>query len=535
MSTPLSQIQSSLYSSLVGPGWKAVGVKHHHGINLPLFSLYTKNSSGIGEFLDLKPVIDWCKKIGFDIIQILPINDTGPEPSPYSGISAFALNPIHISLWALPNQNSHEDLKILLSELQSLTKNQRIDYPTLHKKRDAFLRLYYQYVYAETSQMEDYQHFVKENDWLQGYALFKTLKIYREWQPWNKWPESLKEHCPADFERLLKEYDTQISYHIFLQYLCFKQMDEVRQYARQQGIFLKGDIPILTSKESADVWLNHSLFFLDFTAGAPPDMFSEEGQNWQFPIYNWKEMEKQDYAWWRQRLKLASYLYDLFRIDHVVGFFRIWAIPHDKKGKDGKFFPEEKGQWIELGSKNLTQMLNQCFMLPIGEDLGVVPLEVRHCLKSLGICGTKVIRWERNWDTDKSFIPIKDYIPESMTTVSTHDSETLHLWWKNHPDEVQDYIKIKGWAYSPELTPEQNWEILYNSHQSGSLFHINLLNEYLALVPDMIWPNPEDERINDPATQSDKNWTYRFRNSFEEIAKNETLESYMKKLIQNNE
>lgn len=534
MSTNLPQIQSSLYSSLVGPAWKTVGVRHHHGINLPLFSLHTKNSGGIGEFFDLMPVIDWSKKIGFDLIQILPINDTGPEPSPYSAISAFALNPIHISLSALPELESHEDLMVMLSELQSSNQNQRLDYPTLLKKREDFLHLYYQYTYAATSQTEEYLNFEKENEWLQGYALFKTLKIYREWQPWEEWPTALRDHCPTDLERLYKEYKTQISYHVFQQYLCFQQMNDVRKYAKLNGIFLKGDIPILISEESVEVWLNRNLFLLDQTAGAPPDMFSKEGQNWHFPLYNWKEMDLQHYKWWRQRLKVASRLYDLFRIDHIVGFFRLWAIPLNKKGLDGKFFPEEKDRWIELGTKNLTQMLHECPMQPIGEDLGVVPPEVRLCLKNLGICGTKVMRWERYWEKDKSFINVKDYIPESMTTVSTHDSETLHLWWKNHPDEAQAYISSKGGNYTPELTPELNWEIIHDSHHSGSLFHINLLNEYLALVPNMTWPNLEDERINDPAnSESGKNWTYRFRRPFEEIAANADLEILMKKLIKN--
>ena len=528
------QTQKFLLSTLTAPAWKTIGVRHHHGINVPLFSLHTKNSAGLGEFLDLKPVIDWCNKIGFDTIQILPINDTGPEASPYSAISAFALNPLHISLSALPGIESHDDLLAILTELQSSTQKQRIDYPALHVKRIEFLHLYYQYVYPTESQKEDYHNFMKENGWLQNYALFKTIKVIREWQPWGKWPQELRCPSPEDLDRLFSEYKTQITYHVFLQYLCFKQFDEVRKYARSKGVFLKGDIPILISKESADVWFNRNLFLFDLTAGAPPDMYSKEGQNWEFPLYNWPEMEKQGYAWWQQRLSLASSLYDLFRIDHIVGFFRIWAIPLGKKGVDGKFSPEDENEWIELGTDNLTAMLQNCPMLPIGEDLGVVPSKVRQCLKKLGICGTKVIRWERNWKGDKSFINIHDYIPESMTTVSTHDSETLQQWWKNHPDESLEYAQFKNWEYSPTMTPEQHLDILKDSHHSTSTFHINLLNEYLALIPNMTWPNLEDERINDPAIQSNKNWTYRFRPSFEEIAQNQDLEKLMKTITTKN-
>lgn len=523
-----ANVQTSLLSSFSGPAWELIKVKSHHGINLPLFSLHTKESSGIGEFLDLKPVIDWCSKIGYDIIQVLPLNDTGPEPSPYSAISAFALNPIHLSLSALPQLSEHEDLLLMLTQLKRLTQHQRIDYPALHQKRNEFLHLYYQYVYPSQSHTQDFLKFVQENDWLQDYALFKTLKIIRDWQPWEQWPQDLKDPCPSDMSQLLEEYKTQIAYHIFLQYLCFKQFAEVRNYAQKNGILLKGDIPILISRESADVWRYRNLFLLDFTAGAPPDMYSKEGQNWQFPLYNWSEMEMHDYEWWRKRLAVAQHLYDLFRIDHVVGFFRIWAIPLGKKGLEGHFFPAEENQWIPHGKKNLVFMLKGCKMLPIGEDLGTVPPEVRDCLKNLGICGTKVMRWERNWNGDKSFIPIQNYLPESMTTVSTHDSETLKQWWKNQPDEAQDYAKSKGWSYAPEITYDQSLQILKDSHHSTSIFHINLLNEYLALIPNFTWSLLEDERINNPAVQSDKNWSYRFRPSFEEIAQNPELEHLMK-------
>lgn len=530
MTTITSETLSELSSSLSGPAWQTIGIKHHHGINLPLFSLHTKNSCGIGEYLDLKPVIDWCKTIGFDIIQILPINDTGPEPSPYSAISAFALNPLHLSLSALAGVKVHEDLQVMIAELQQLTKTQRIDYPLLHKKRDEFLHLYYQYTYAKESQTEEFLNFVQENEWLQSYCLFKTVKIIRSWQPWEQWPQALRDPCPTDLNRLLNEYRTQIPYHTYLQFLCFQQLREVRQYAERNHIFLKGDIPILISKESADVWFHRNLFLLNQTAGAPPDMYAKEGQNWQFPLYNWPEMEKQHYQWWIKRLNLASQLYDLFRIDHVVGFFRMWSIPVGKKGNEGKFYPEEEKLWNELGTKNLSSMLQNCLMLPIGEDLGIVPPSVKLCLKKLGICGTKVMRWERNWEGDKSFIEIKDYIPESMTTVSTHDSETLKQWWKNQSEEAKEYALSKKWEYQPELNQEQNLEILKDSHHSNSLFHINLLNEYLVLVPQMTWPNLEDERINDPGILSDKNWTYRFRPSFEEIAQSKELSILMRNM-----
>ncbi|KIC75881.1 4-alpha-glucanotransferase [Neochlamydia sp. TUME1] len=532
MITP--QLCNSLLATPSAPGWKAVGIKQHHGINVPLFSLHTKNSGGIGEFHDLKWVIDWCHQVNFNVIQLLPLNDTGPEPSPYSSISAFALNPLHISLSSLPGVETYKDLAGLLAELQLLTKKQRVDYPTLHIKRDLFLQLYYQYTYAHQSQLPDYLNFTKENPWLQGYALFKALKEISNWQPLDSWPSELQDPCPAEIERLQKKYETQISYHIFLQYLCFKQFEEVRKYAQFKNILLKGDIPILISRESADVWLHRKLFIMDQNAGAPPDIYSQEGQNWHFPLYNWEEMEKDHYTWWQERLKVAGRLYDIFRIDHIVGFFRIWAIPLGQASVQGKFFPEDETQWAPLGKKNLTMMLKNCSMLPIGEDLGAVPPKVRECLKNLGICATKVMRWERNWEGDKSFIDIHAYPPESMTTVSTHDSETLKQWWKNHPEEALYLCQAKGWKYEPDLSFEKNLAILKDSHRSPSLFHINLLHEYFSLFPYMAWDELSDERINDPSGQSTTNWTYRYRLCFEEIYHNSELIALMKSLIEVN-
>jgi 4-alpha-glucanotransferase len=520
-----------LNATITAVGWKTIGIKPHHGINIPLFSLRTAKSCGIGEYMDLLPVIDWCRKIGFDIIQILPVNDTGPESSPYSAISAFALNPIHLSLASLSGIEKREDLLSLLSELQQLNQNQRVDYTVVHQKKDAFLHLYYQYFYAQESQSADFQNFVQKNHWLKGYALFKTLKIIRQWQPWEKWPQEFLEPCPDTLERLFKEYEPQTSYHVFLQYLCFKQFSVVHAHAGKKGVFLKGDIPILISKESADVWLWRSLFNMDLTAGAPPDMYSKEGQNWQFPLYNWNEMDHQHYEWWQKRLEYAAHFYDIFRLDHIVGFFRIWAIPLGRTGLDGHFEPGDESIWINFGTKNLDNMLKYCHMLPIGEDLGVVPPEVKASLRKLGICGTKVLRWERNWNTDKSFINVQDYIPESMSTVSTHDSETVGQWWKNQSAEAQDYARSKGWNYAQEITFDQRLTILKDCHHSGSLFHINLLNEYLALIPSLVWPNIEDERINDPAVWSNKNWTYRFKPAFEEIAENVQLENLMKSML----
>jgi 4-alpha-glucanotransferase len=242
-------------------------------------------------------------------------------------------------------------------------------------------------------------------------------------------------------------------------------------------------------------------------------------------------MEKNNYKWWETRLSYANNFYDIYRIDHVIGFFRIWAIQLNCPAKEGKYLPADESLWGPQGEEILTKLISFSDMLPIAEDLGVVPDVVRPILKRLGICSTKVMRWERNWHTDKHFIPLKQYPPISMTCVSTHDSETLGEWWKVFPEEATPLALSKHWKYDPHLSIDQRAELLHDAHHTSSLFHINLLQEYLGLCPELAWPDVEQDRINIPGKILPTNWTYKFRTSFEEIAESLPLKKYMHKIL----
>lgn len=511
--------------------WERVGVKNHHGLVIPLFSLRSEQSCGIGEYLDLLPMVDWCASIGFDVIQLLPLNDTGTGTSPYSALSAFALNPIHLSLASLPHLHEHP---LLLEELKTLPKlpnTSHVQYPIVRDAKRKFLEHYYQLVGTEIKSREDYKTFIDQSSWINEYALFISIKEANKWSSWVNWSPELLNPSADLIQKLFHQYQTEIEWHSFLQYLCHIQLKEVSDYAQKQNVNLMGDIPILISYDSADVWLHRDLFHMDLLAGAPPDMYSEEGQNWGFPIYNWDQIAKQHYKIWIERVKTVSQYYQIYRLDHIVGFFRIWAIPVGLKSKDGHYFPADQNIWIDHGQKILLALIDNCSMLPIGEDLGNIPPIVRTCLNALGICGTKVMRWEREWETTRKFIPVGDYPVTSMTTVSTHDSETLQHWWKNSYNGAKDYAEFKGWSYTPVLSRDNHYQILWESHHSNSLFHINMLQEYLALIPGLTDSDPENERINIPGIISDQNWSYRFKPSVEEIIQNQTLSHFMKDLI----
>lgn len=511
--------------------WDKIGIRPHRGINISLFSLHSARSIGIGEYLDLLPMIDWCASLEFDVIQLLPLNDTGLDTSPYSNLSAFALNPLHLSLHALPDLNQ---LPAVQAELKSFVfppETNQINYPAVRDFKEKILRFYFKENGQKIIKSAEFQEFVSTSSWLKGYAIYKCLKIAFNWNSWESWPDKFHHPSTELLDELIKEYQEEVHWHQMLQFLCHLQLAKVKEYAKKHSILMKGDIPFLINRDSADVWLYPNLFDLRYSAGSPPDMYSEDGQKWGFPLYRWEEMAKDQYHWWIERLKYASNYYDLYRLDHIVGFFRIWAVPIEGKAKEGFYLPSNPFEWIPHGKAILRVLLDHSEMLPIGEDLGTIPPAVRVCLKTLGISGTKVMRWERYWDEDKRFIPLDEYPLLSMTTVSTHDSETVSQWWQNHPDEVQQFANFKGWCYTPKLSREHLFNILWDSYHTTSLFHVNLLQELVALVPGMIWHKIEDERINIPGICNESNWSYRFRPSVEEITSNLTLAHAVRELI----
>eukprot|EP01117_Protostelium_nocturnum_P017862 TRINITY_DN734_c0_g1_i1.p1 TRINITY_DN734_c0_g1~~TRINITY_DN734_c0_g1_i1.p1 ORF type:complete len:1342 (-),score=550.59 TRINITY_DN734_c0_g1_i1:151-4176(-) len=560
--------KARLEKSAASKAWTKIGVKHHYGVCVPLFGLKSKNSCGVGEYLDLLLLVDFCTKIGFDVIQMLPLNDTNTDNSPFSPMSAFTLHPSYISLTQLPHfEKSTSEMKDLISDLQSLNSEPRVDWKKIRAQKTKFLRMYFELPESKALlKTAEFQDFLKKNEyWIESHALFNCLKTKNSMKSWEDWPETKevdeeKEEAKTDsiiktdaYARLVQENKEDIAFFQLCQYFCFQQLKKVSDYGLSKGVFLKGDIPFLCSKDSADVWTHRDLFQTQASAGAPPDLMNKDGQDWGLPLYNWPNMEKDDYKWWRERCKTASNFFSLYRVDHIVGFFRVWAVPKGRKPSEGRYEPGDKNQWIPQGEKVLRVMLESTDMLPIGEDLGTVPNEVRLCLQGLGVCGTKVLRWERNWERKEEgqpFIPIEDYNADSMSTVSTHDCETIPLWWIQKSDEAKAFCRFKHWSYKVEShappssidtsgpggkligksVPLENMEdILRDSHNSASLFHVNLLSEYLALVPPtqeskgLVYWNPLLERINMPGTVQDTNWSYRMLPTLEDIRDNEEL------------
>ena len=492
--------------------WDNIGKKHHHGIQVPLLSIWTEKSAGNGEFLDLIPLIDFLSDVGMDILQLLPLNDTGPDPSPYNALSATALHPIYLSLHALPYLNKKPPSFHLDAN--------RLPYFEILEEKLNFLKGYVHEMGERITSSSEYHTFIEKNPHLYEYASFKVLKNMHKCRNWQFWSET---NIPKD--------SPEIRFYLIVQYLCHTQLEAVKRHATKKGVFLMGDIPILLCPDSADVWAHQELFDLSLQAGSPPNPFDPKGQLWKFPLYKWDVHEQNHFGYWRKKIEVASQYYDLYRIDHILGFFRIWAIPQGKSPSEGHFVPSDPTLMKLQGEKLLEKLLSFSEMLPMGEDLGDPPPFVRETMQKLNIPGLKIFRRYRNWKTDLSFIPYEDYSPLSVSSVSTHDLEPVSLWWKNYPEEAKAYAAFKEWNYTPTLSSKHLQNILYDNHHSGSLFHINPLQEYLFSLPDHTWETPEEEQINIPGTETAFNWTYRFKHSLETLTSSEKLSALLRSML----
>lgn len=336
--------------------WKGAGV------SIPVFSLRSKKSFGVGEFSDLKLLADWSKKVGLRLIQILPVNDTianhtWSDSYPYAAISAFALHPLYINLEKVAGKINAAKIKALSEKQQCLNKLVYVDYVEVVKTKLEVLREFFANTTDDFFEDDDYKKFYSANKfWLLPYAAFSYLRDKYQTSDFSKW-DDLSVYNKKGIEKYLAKDDTaskKISFHYFVQYHLHKQLKEAVDYCHKKGIVLKGDIPIGVYRYGCDTWVDPELYNIETQAGAPPDDFAVKGQNWGFPTYNWKKMKEDHFEWWRRRFEQMSNYFDAFRIDHILGFFRIWSIPiHAVEGIMGHFVPAIPVHINEFGERGI--------------------------------------------------------------------------------------------------------------------------------------------------------------------------------------
>ncbi len=320
------------------PHWKGAGVA------IPVFSLRSDSGFGVGEFNDLKRLAEWGRKTGLKMIQILPINDTTAthtwkDSYPYAAISAFALHPLYLNLAAVTHEKNRHYLEELEPERQRLNSLTEVDYETVMRAKWSFLRQIFPSQKGITFRSKKFLAFFNENrHWLVPYAAFCCFRDQFGTPDYNHWPQNRswdEKHVTE-----LAASSEEMALHYFIQFHLHLQLSEAADFIHAAGLVLKGDIAIGVYRHGADAWQCPGIFHMNGQAGAPPDPFAAKGQNWGFPTYNWARMEADDFAWWKQRFTQMSHYFDAFRIDHILGFFRIWTIPtHAVEGILGHFVP----------------------------------------------------------------------------------------------------------------------------------------------------------------------------------------------------
>ncbi len=330
------------FTYLPNQTWKGAGVA------IPVFSLRSQSSFGVGEFTDLIKMADWASMVGLKMIQLLPVNDTtatntNKDSYPYAAISAFALHPLYLNLAKIAGKAHAKQLQQLEKDRLQLNALANVDYGTVINLKLSFAKKVFQSVGKELLEDKSFVSFFEQNKyWLVSYAAFCYLRDEYGTVDFGKWP-AYKNYNEKDIAELTNHQSAayqDIAFYYFLQYHLHLQLKEATAYAHGKGVIIKGDIAIGVFRYGADTWQHPDLFHMDFQAGAPPDDFAVTGQNWGFPTYNWQRMQEDGFAWWKQRFEQMSHYFDAFRIDHILGFFRIWSIPLNAvEGIMGHFVP----------------------------------------------------------------------------------------------------------------------------------------------------------------------------------------------------
>jgi len=422
--------------------WQQISTKKRAGIAVPLFSIYSKNSIGIGEFPDIKLLIDWCTKTGLSILQLLPLNEVGGDFAPYSSISTFALEPMYLSIENL----KHVDNELFNNEITILRKKfkqrkRRVNYKI---KVEKLKLLWHIYKSTLTDGITEFEDFKKLNFyWLKDYALYKIIGEQNLHHGWEKWDEKLIQRNAAALNEIEINNFERLQFYYWLQWQLFEQLKDVKKYSSENSVLVMGDLPFLVSRESADVWAHQDYFRLDLSSGAPPDMYFALGQKWGMPPYNWYKIADDSFRYLKEKLKFAENFYNMYRIDHFIGLFRVWTInliSEHEGAMDGSYEPYNENIWEQHGREIINQMVSSTEMLPCAEDLGTVPSCSYKVLYEFGIPGIDFQRYYKNPGSGFNFKMPMEYRINSMAVISTHDSSFFIQWWQFEAGTIDEKL-----------------------------------------------------------------------------------------------
>ena len=488
------------------------------GTLIPLFSIPSSRSWGIGEIGDIERIAGWLETAGVRILQLLPINEMPPgETSPYSALSAMAIDPQFITL------DEVEDFAEIGGEaalepqlrarLDAIRIAPRIQYAEVRALKDIVLRRCFARfqrvdLAGGTRRAAAFRAYTKaEGWWLDEYALFRALHAEHGERAWWDWPESLRCRLPDAIEHARAQLAEEILFRQYLQWLAGDQWGSARDRMGEVALF--GDLPFMVSGDSADVWARQDEFRMDASVGVPPDAFSETGQDWGLPVYRWDVLGERDFDWLRDRAHRNADLFDGYRVDHLVGFYRTYYRPHD--GSAPRFIPDNEEAQQALGERVLGVFREPGSEI-IAEDLGVVPDFVRASLARLSIAGYKVFRWERQWHAEgQPFKDPMDYPAVSVATSGTHDTEPMAIWWEETSRAERDAVlaipSLRALLAPEDLASADGPGLPHAIHEAllETLFASGSNTLILPIGDVFGWR----DRINQPATVSEGNWTWR--------------------------
>lgn len=480
------------------------------GLLLPVFSARSTRSCGIGDIADLARLAPWLAASGLRLLQVLPVNDmaTG-QTSPYSALSAMAIDPIYIGLEELHEVGPGGDAGItdgLESRRTALNASASVPYGETRAVKEAILRKAFARFlerdwHRDTPRAGQLRAYIAEEAWwLDDYALFRVLHDEHDARAWWEWPAGLASRDPAALAAARVEYADALLETCWLQWIAQRQWEAARRALA--GIALVGDLPFMVSADSADVWAQQHLFSRDASVGTPPDAFSDTGQDWGLPVYRWDAMRADDFGWLRARARRMAAMFDGFRIDHLVGFYRTYWRPAD--GAAPFFVPADEDEQRRLGEETIAAFASAGAAL-IAEDLGTIPDFVRDSLQALQLPGYKVMRWERDWHAPgQPFHDPTHYAPASLATTGTHDTDMLADWWASAPDEEKTALLRIPRLREFGFTPGSPFDARLRDALLEALLHAGSDLVIFPLQDIFGWR----DRINVPATVGPQNWSW---------------------------
>lgn len=524
------------YPNLSMPGTNQPRLERRRaGVLIPLFSIRTRTGWGLGEIPDLVPMARWAGQAGIRVVQMLPVCAVaGGETSPYSASTAFAIDPVYLSLDGCEDfvhiggrsALSDEDRRVL----DEVTSAPTVPWNHVRAIKDRAMRAAFAHFQAHegkrrSKRAKELAEYQRDNShWVDDWALFSALHRHYG-KHWREWPKDLANRRPAALEKAQKTYAEEIAFMTWQQWQLDLQWRKARADAQAMGVELMGDLPFVVAEDSADVWKHRKLFRPGMRVGAPPDALCAEGQDWGLPLFDWAAMEKTGFAWMRERAERAGRLFGLYRVDHVIGMYRTYYRSAD--GRKSGFTPSEEESQIRLGETLLTLMDE--YGEVIAEDLGMVPEFLRPSLARLGLPGYRVLRWEkedlwRDGHMQPFFRDPAAWPAISVATSGTHDTSSQAEWYDTlSADDRRALARIPGLG---ELGPDRKFD---DQARDGLLRVLYQSGSNLCLLPfqDLLGHR---EQVNVPGSVNDRNWTYRMPMTVEALASDQATTDRLQRL-----